>query len=203
VAAGGNLSIGGTDLYLRGRGGGAGNNGGAARALVDGGAAEGLVLNYANDFGKVTINGGLYVPNLPFGDLRNVQWDSVTGQFYYDNSSRRHKENITPLKEDFLALLKAEPQSYTRPGAPDRWEIGYIAEEFDALGLKKLVDYAPDGRTPEGINYEKICLYLTEVAKHQQKQVESLQKDNAEKTRRLAEVEARLERLERLAAEGK
>ena len=54
---GANLIVGGTDLYLRGAGGGAGNNGGVGRALVDGGSGAGLVVNYSNDFGKVAIQG--------------------------------------------------------------------------------------------------------------------------------------------------
>jgi hypothetical protein len=225
IASGANLSVGGTDIYLRGRGGGAGNNGGAARALVDGGPTEGLVLNYGNDFGWVrvgsgmTVNGSLYVTSLPFGDQRNVQWDNVTGQFYYDNSSRKHKQNLTPLKDDFEKLLQAVPMTYTRPGAPDRWEIGFIAEEFDELGLKKLVDYAPDGKTPEGINYEKICLYLTAIARkqatrleEQRKQMEALRQENqaarkentaiqAENARTQQRLEEVLRRLDALEAE--
>jgi len=53
VTVGSNLTITGTDLRLNGRGGGKGNNGGIARALVDDGSQ--LVINYANDFGAVTI----------------------------------------------------------------------------------------------------------------------------------------------------
>lgn len=55
----GALEINGVDFVLRGRGGGAGNNGGRARALVDGGSADGLIVNYADDFGKVVINGNV------------------------------------------------------------------------------------------------------------------------------------------------
>ena len=68
--------------------------------------------------------------------------------------------------DDFDKLLKAVPMTYTRPNAPGRWEIGFIAEDFDALGLKKLVDYGEGGEV-EGINYEKICLYLTAIARKQ------------------------------------
>jgi hypothetical protein len=148
----------------------------------------------------------LYVSGLPFGDRRNVQWDDVTKEFFYDSSSRRYKENIAPLKDDFLNLLSAQPKTYTRPGAPGRWEIGYIAEEFDAIGLKRLVDYEPDGVTPAGINYEKICLYLTEVVKRQQKQIESVEKksgevdalkhENVELKSVLADILTRLEKVE-------
>lgn len=119
-------------------------------------------IGTTNPGAKLHVNGDLRVTNLPFGDKRNCQWDNVTGQFFFDNSSRRYKENITSLEDDFSALLKIEPKTYTRPGDPNRWEIGYIAEDFHEMGLAKLVDYDTEGR-PDGINYEKICLYLTEI----------------------------------------
>ena len=51
----GNVSLGGTDLTLHGRGGGVGNNGGLGRALVDLGSNGGLAVNFQNDFGAVNI----------------------------------------------------------------------------------------------------------------------------------------------------
>src|SRR5690606_28923767 len=106
----------------------------------------------------------LHVSNVPFGDHRNAQIRSSDGQLFYDNSSRRYKENITPLEEDFSLILQAEPKTYTRPADPGRWELGYIAEEFHDLGLTRLVDYDEQDR-PDGINYEKIVLYLNENLK--------------------------------------
>jgi hypothetical protein len=136
------------------------------------------------------VNGSLYGYTLPYGDRRNVQWDDGSGRFYYDNSSRRHKENIQPLEDDFSRLLRAQPMTYTRPDSPEFWEIGFIAEDFHDLGLNKLVDYDAEGR-PDGINYEKICLYLKEIAESQQKDIEDLQRQNQA-------LESRLENLEML-----
>ena len=93
-----------------------------------------------------------------------MQWDSSTGLFYYDNSSRKTKENITSLEDDFTKILQVAPKTYTRPGDAKNWEIGYIAEEFDELGLNSLVYYDDDG-SPGGINYRKISMYLVEVVK--------------------------------------
>ena len=56
----GNIISRGADFDLRGRGGGVGNNGGLGRALVDNGSG-GLVLNFANDFGSVTVGSGMNV----------------------------------------------------------------------------------------------------------------------------------------------
>ena len=128
---------------------------------------------------KLHVNGTLAAAIMPGGDYQNVQWNATTGQFYQDSSSMRYKENITPLVDNFGKLLSAEPKTYTRPGAPDRWEIGYIAEDIDKLGLKNLVQYDKDGR-PDGLNYDKMVLYLAEIAREQAARIEKLEARIAE-----------------------
>ncbi len=148
----------------------------------------------------VFVHGGLFCNSMPFGDYRNVQWNDSSGRFGYDNSSRRFKENITPLKDDFAALLKMEPKTYTRPGAPDRWEIGYIAEEFHDAGLTHLVEYDRENR-PDGINYEKISIYLNEIVKRQQASLETFQARSASQEAKIAAQEKELSDLKmRMAA---
>jgi hypothetical protein len=122
-----------------------------------------------------------------------VQWDPTTHQFYQAISSRRYKENIAPLEDDFQKLLSAEPKSYTMIGDPSRREIGYIAEDIDGLGLTDLVHYTEDG-LPDALKYEKMVLYLVEIAKGQKAEIESL---NRKLEGERLELEARLESLER------
>jgi hypothetical protein len=88
-------------------------------------------------------------------------------------SSLRYKKDIADLKDDFFTILKVSPKSfvYKDGGAKD---IGYIAEDFDKLGLKKLVGYDKDGRA-DTIKYNKIPLYVLEVVKGQQKKIEGLE----------------------------
>ena len=117
--------------------------------------------------------GSLYVTNLPKGDKKNVQWDENSKGFWHDDSSRRHKENIIPLEDEFFKILEVAPKTYTRPGRPGEWEIGYIAEEFHELGLNKLVYYEKDGH-PGAINYTKACMYLIEVVKNLTLKIEAL-----------------------------
>ncbi|NEO46957.1 MAG: tail fiber domain-containing protein [Moorea sp. SIO4A3] len=114
--------------------------------------------------GDVRIRGRLLVNNIPFGDRRNMQWDNSSKLFYHDNSSRKTKENIQSLEDDFTKILQVAPKTYTRPGDAEHWEIGYIAEEFHELGLNQLVYYDEDG-SPGAINYRKISMYLVEVVK--------------------------------------
>ncbi|AOX02073.1 hypothetical protein BJP34_23895 [Moorena producens PAL-8-15-08-1] len=114
--------------------------------------------------GNAYVTGRLYVIDVPYGDHKNAQWKSSTGELYHDNSSAKTKENIISLEDDFEKILTVEPKTYTRPNDPNRWEIGYIAEEFNEIGLNKLVYYDEQG-LPEAINYRKISMYLVEVIK--------------------------------------
>jgi len=84
------------------------------------------------------------------------------GCFYYYSSSRNYKEDIRPLEVDFDRILDAEPKSFTDK-VSGQWNIGYIAEEFDDLGLRELVLYR-DGR-PDGLKYELVSIYLLEMIK--------------------------------------
>ena len=145
------------------------------RALVD--DTNNLYINYGKDWsdgvvvvGKTKIEGKLLVTDVPHGNKKNVQWDESSKQFYQDDSSRKSKRNITKLKDEFSKVLQVEPKTYTRPGNPHIWEIGYIAEEFDELGLNKLVYYESDG-SPGAIHYDKISMYLIEVVKKLQQQI--------------------------------
>jgi len=103
------------------------------------------------------------------GDKRNVQYNDATGEIGFDNSSRKEKRDISPLKDDFGKVLQLQPRKYTRPFDRNHWEIGYIAEEAQSLGLENLVFYDEDNN-PDGINYRKLCLYLVEIVRqHEQK----------------------------------
>lgn len=75
-----------TDIALQGRGGGVGNNSGAGRALVDGGAEQGLVINWANDFGRVTVNGNVGIGTANPASMLDVRGNIATnGVFGFSN----------------------------------------------------------------------------------------------------------------------
>ena len=113
------------------------------------------------------------------GQPLEVFFESGDGKNFYRlyrrTSSRRYKDKIRLLKDDFTKILKVEPKSFIdkttgRPG------IGFIAEDLDALGLKNLVVYNDAGQ-PESIAYGEIPVYIIEVLKAQQKEIESLKKE--------------------------
>lgn len=126
---------------------------------------------------SLTSDGSIDIPSLEeIGNQRNVQWDEITGQLGFDTSSKRYKENIRNLEVDFQVLLDAIPKTYTRSLYPDRWEIGFIAEDFHDLGLSPLVEYDQLGR-PDGIDYDRITIYLVPLLKSQKKEIDELKKE--------------------------
>ncbi|MEI6412108.1 MAG: tail fiber domain-containing protein [Bacteroidota bacterium] len=112
-------------------------------------------------------------------DNPQVEWDEVTGQLQVDNSSRRLKRNILPMTDDFRLILKVQPKLYNRIGYPDSLvELGYIAEEFDSLGLTRLVHYNSRNEIT-GVNYKKVSIYLAEVVKVHETEIEKMKAEIA------------------------
>jgi len=105
---------------------------------------------------------------------------------YYDTSSSRHRREIEPYRTDFERILNVEPKAFVDNTTGMR-DIGYMAEEFDELGLSNLVFYR-DGQ-PQTIRHELISLYLIEIIK-------DLRKHNSELSRRVAELEDTLRKMD-------
>lgn len=97
----------------------------------------------------------------------------VDGKVFRDSSSARYKTDIIPLTSDFSKILELQPKSY-RFKESGMQTIGYIAEDIDALGLKDLVVYDNQGR-PDAIKYDRLGIYLLEVAKKQQLSLDTLE----------------------------
>jgi hypothetical protein len=117
-----------------------------------------------NPSATLHVNGILKARLRNIGDQSNVQYNATTGEVGFDNSSRKDKENITALKDDFGKIMQLQPRRYTRPNNPGNWEIGYIAEEAKSLGLDHLI-FFDENNNPDGINYRKLCLYLVEIVR--------------------------------------
>lgn len=118
-------------------------------------------------------------PNMTDGD--NLEWRSnvAGGRVGVNTSSRRYKSNIQPLVTDFSKILQVQPRIYNRKSEdPSLWEIGYIAEELDSLGLKNLVLYDQEGR-PNSLIYKKFVLYTNEVVKMHHTDIEKLKAEVA------------------------
>ena len=147
----------------------------AVAGLLTGGGTSGIKIDTSGNVGIGTTPGTkLAVYGLTGTASYNlVRVDTATGNFYYDTSTQRNKENIQTLEEDFFKILEVQPKSFTDKSS-GLTEIGYIAEDFDQIGLKNLVIYDKEG-LPDGLKYDKIPLYLLEVIKKQQKDIAELQ----------------------------
>ncbi|MDP3882634.1 MAG: tail fiber domain-containing protein, partial [Candidatus Staskawiczbacteria bacterium] len=115
--------------------------------------------------------------NLPFlpvgtGDAGAVTADTSTGKLYVASSSLKYKHNVQPLEDDWSLILQAQPKSFEYKGS-NQFDVGYIAEDFDALGLNDLVLYNKAGE-PNAIKYDRIPLYMLEIIKQQQQDVDTL-----------------------------
>jgi hypothetical protein len=119
----------------------------------------------------------------------NVKVNTATGDFYFEGSSKRYKENIGPLEDDFEKILEVKPNSFEDKASGQR-EVGYIAEDFDAMGLNNLVIYDINGR-PDGLKYELVSLYLVEVMKDQVGALRELKAENEELKQRIEALEGR------------
>lgn len=129
--------------------------------------------------GPTVLRGAIFAPNMQFiGDRKNMQFDSGTGLIGYDNSSRRYKQNIKTLEDDWTKILALRPVQYVRPSSPDYLEYGYIAEEVDEIGLTTMVGYDQEG-IPDDVRYDKMIIYLVEMIKEQQRDITSLKKQVA------------------------
>jgi len=145
---------------------------------------------------NLTVDGQVYVPNMENAGAATayeVLWQSdklVKGNI--SSSSARYKEDIRPLQDDFNRILQAQCRSFVFKESNED-EIGFIAEEFAALGLDNLVIYR-EGR-PDGIKYDKVPLYLLEVLKDQAKTTEQLKAENRSLTERLEALERAVQQL--------
>lgn len=118
-----------------------------------------------------------------------VRVNTATGDFYYDASSARYKDNIKDFNEDFSKILDVDPKIYTDKTS-GLTEIGFIAEELNELGLTHLVNY--NEGIVDGVKYERVPLYLLGLAKEQQNEIEVNSKNIEIQTKALADVEARV-----------
>lgn len=130
--------------------------------------------SYLNSLG---VQGSVYMPGVYSHSMtgRDVKITSG-GRMGTLLSSRRFKENIAPLEDDFTKILEARSVAFTWKESKEP-DIGFIAEDIDELGLRNLVFYDAEGR-PDGVRYDFVSLYLLEVLKDQANSIKELKAEN-------------------------
>ena len=135
--------------------------------------ADGKVgINSSPGDARLSVGGDMVVSGLPAGTGSAVYVDGF-GKLYKASSSLRYKKDISLLTVDPQTVLQLSPKNFTWKENNAR-DIGLIAEEVDKV-IPELVFYK-DGQ-PEGVKYEKVPLYLLEVIKAQQKEIDELKAD--------------------------
>jgi len=140
-------------------------------------------INYAMGAGDLYVEHELEVDGAVY--MTGVYSHSMTGRDVKITSggrmgtllsSKRFKENINRLEDDFTKILEAQPVAFVWKESKEP-DIGLIAEDIDELGLKNLVFYDKEGR-PDGVRYDFISLYLLEVLKDQANSIKELKVEN-------------------------
>lgn len=145
------------------------------------------------EFSDAVQSGGVY-NNALTGTTRPLAVDS-TGQFGYVSSPARFKTNVQDAAHDPAKLLQIQVRTYQYvaeiaerdrraalpPDDPNydadyqvATNLGLIAEELEALGLRDVVFYNADGTTA-GVRYELLGLLALEAVQHVWAAVQALQ----------------------------
>ncbi len=128
-----------------------------------------------------------YFPYISSGTYEDLRINPTDGRIYYTTSSAKYKDNIIGLDEDYYNILKVRPVSFTYKDSGEK-SIGYIAEEFDELGLNKLVSYDANN-APFSIHYEYIPIYLKEIVKDHEEKINEQQQQIEDLQQRIYELE--------------
>jgi hypothetical protein len=117
----------------------------------------------------------------------NVRLEVAGGKnvLQYVSSSLRYKDDPQDAVIEPREVLQMQGRTWVDKGLVDRLgetgdevdvprNVGFIAEELDALpSLRQFVDYDDEGR-PDAIQYDRITVALLELAKFQQTQIDAL-----------------------------
>jgi hypothetical protein len=160
-------------------------------------------------------DGGTFLQPQSGSGTANVRMDTSTGQITWVASTERVKSDIQDLDVAPTVVLQLRPRTWL-PGPVPRqcpeWahaqhagdechagemldppadaprEVGFVAEELDALGLTEFVEYDAEG-LPISIRYDRISAALIPVVQQQAQQITALQDALAALTERVTALE--------------
>lgn len=102
---------------------------------------------------------------------------------WISGSSRRWKENIRPIGDALRKINQLQGVYYDwKPENGGKHDLGFIAEDVGKV-MPEVVAWEADGEQAKGINYDHLVALTVEGIKEQQKQIQSLQPENATEMR--------------------
>jgi hypothetical protein len=147
----------------------------ASGAISSAGAVSGTTGTFNSGITSTSVH-----DNLVTAGYVSVYVDS-SGNFGYQPSASRFKQDVTPATIDPMPFYNAEivrfryKQSVTALGEAANVEIGGIAEQFEACGLSEYVTRDKDG-TLTGIAYERLSIGLLGVVQSQNTRLAAVEK---------------------------
>jgi len=121
---------------------------------------------------KLDVNGTARLRGMSSSSGTDVVVDG-NGTLYRKSSSRKYKENIERLNSDPHSVFELTPVRFEwkTTGAKD---IGLVAEDV-VKSVPDLVILDNEGK-PDAVKYDRLTLYLLELAKNQQEKISELEK---------------------------
>lgn len=136
------------------------------------------------NYGRLEQHGSrVYMHNLTStSSTGNLVISNSSKRIYHGVSSRRYKRNIVDWNPEAKRVLALQPRQWqhddpTSDEIDETWYVGFIAEEVDELGLKKLVQYVGDGKggwIPEALNYDRFAAAQQIVLRKHEAEIQEL-----------------------------
>jgi hypothetical protein len=171
-------------------GGASATNDGAAITFLNNSAVSGQVGNYS------AIQGGAYDGRFTIKNSGSnlcvlgiqaavgthfMKWSNSTGNWTYDTSSARYKDNIKDSSYGLAEVLAMRPVTFTYKAEPTRHDVGFIAEEMVSV-IPEVVAKTIENE-PDAISYDRLTSILCKAIQELNAKVEALKA-------RVAELEA-------------
>jgi hypothetical protein len=106
-------------------------------------------------------------------------------------SSRRWKTNIHTLNSALNKIERLRGVSYDQKGT-GKHQIGVIAEEVGQV-VPEVVNYEPNGKDAQGVDYSRLTALLIEAVKQQQRQIRDLKSELRKTRQSLQRITAQVE----------
>jgi hypothetical protein len=102
-----------------------------------------------------------------------MKWNNATGNWTYDTSSARYKDNIENSSYGLTEVLAMRPVTFTYKAEPNRHDVGFIAEEMLDV-IPEVVAKNTEGE-PDAISYDRLTSVLCKAIQELNAKVESLE----------------------------
>ena len=102
-----------------------------------------------------------------------MKWSNATGNWTYDTSSARYKDNIEDSSYGLAEVLAMRPVTFTYKAEPERHDVGFIAEEMVNV-IPEVVAKTTEGE-PDAISYDRLTSVLCKAIQELNAKVEALE----------------------------